>query len=145
MLTLWLATGLIGAAGEVEEPAAGLSGRPVRQYRRGRVGRLDEEFRRQLVEEQEARIAAQAEVLARDEPPAPAPDYGRLAALEAEFAALRAGMAAVEFLQRQAAEQRAAERNAAQLSAEIAAYVEALRIAEDRDDEDALEALLFAA
>jgi hypothetical protein len=27
----------------------------------------------------------------------------------------------------------------------LAAYVEALRIAEDRDDEDALEALLFAA
>ena len=142
MLTLWLTTGLLGGAAEA---ATGLSGKPV-YSRRGRVGRLDEEFRKQLVAEQQERIAAQVREMAA---PAPVePDYANLADLadlQAALAMQRATMATIEFLERRAAYQEQAEREAAEMQAAIVAYVEALRIAEERDEEDAIEAFLLAA
>ena len=81
--------------------------------------------------------------------PAPVePDYANLADLadlQAALAMQRATMATIEFLERRAAYQEQAEREAAQTQAAIAAYVEALRIAEERDEEDAIEAFLLAA
>lgn len=142
MITLWLLTGAIGRA--VEQPEnTPLHGSPVRRSRRGRVGRLDEEFRKQLVAEQQERIAAQVREMAA---PAPVdPDYAKLADLQAAMAMQRATMATIEFLERRAAYQEQAEREAAEMQAAIVAYVEALRIAEERDEEDAIEAFLLAA
>lgn len=143
MLALWLTTGLLGGAAEAEvEAPPSLSGKPV-YSRRGRVGRLDEEFRKQLVAEQQERIAAQVREMAA---PAPVePDYVKLADLQAAMAMQRAAMATIEFLERRAAYQEQAEREAAEMQAAIVAYVEALRIAEERDEEDAIEAFLLAA
>lgn len=139
MLTLWLTTGLLGGAAEA---ATGLSGKPV-YSRRGRVGRLDEEFRKQLVAEQQERIAAQVREMAASAPVEP--DYAKLADLQAALAMQRATMATIEFLERRAAYQEQAEREAAQMQAAIAAYVEAARIADEQDDEDFIEAFLLAA
>lgn len=138
MLTLWLTTGLLGGAAE----ARGLSGKPVRA-RRGRVGRLDEEYRQQLVAEQQARIAAQIRAMPPPEPVEP--DYAKLADLQAQMSMLRATMATIEFLERRAAHQAQAEREAAQMRIAIAAYAEALRVADEIDEEDAIEAFLLAA
>lgn len=127
----------------VEPGQTALHGRPVRERRRGKVGRLDEEFRKQLVAEQQERIAAQVREMAA---PAPVePDYVKLADLQAAMAMQRAAMATIEFLERRAAYQEQAEREAAEMQAAIVAYVEALRIAEERDEEDAIEAFLLAA
>ena len=142
MLALWLTTGVLGAAsGEVVQR---LTGRPARFTRaRGRPSRLDEEHRRQLVAEQDARVAAQVRALAPT--PGPSVDYAKLADLQAALAIQRATMATIEFLQRRAAYQERAEREAAEMQAAIMAYAEAIRIAEERDEEDAIEAFLLAA
>lgn len=127
---------------DADEP--GLHGRPVREgRRRGRVGRLDEEFRQQLIAEQEERIAAQVRALLPAAQPVE-PDYARLADMHAALAMHRVNMALSEFLQQREAAQAKAEREAAEMQAAILVYVEALRIADERDEEDALEALLFA-
>lgn len=114
-----------------------------RRYVRGRVGRLDEEFRKQLVAEQQERIAAQVRAMAST--PEPGVDYAKLADLQASLAMQRATMATIEFLQRRAAYQERAEREASEMQAAIMAYAEAIRIAEERDEEDAIEAFLLAA
>lgn len=123
--------------------ASGLSG-TRRRYVRGRSGRLDEQYRRQLIEEQQARIAAHLRAIAVEAKPA-LPDYAKLADLQAALAMQRVTMATVEFLQRRAAYQEQAEHDAAEMQARIAAYAEAMRIAEERDEEDAIEAFLLAA
>ena len=93
--------------------------------------------------EQDARVAAQVRALAPT--PGPSVEYAKLADLQAALAIQRATMATIEFLQRRAAYQERAEREAAEMQAAIMAYAEAIRIAEERDEEDAIEAFLLAA
>ncbi|MDR6826480.1 hypothetical protein J2X48_000716 [Bosea sp. BE271] len=121
--------------------AGHLHGRLVRGRR---VGRLDEEFYHQL-EAQQARVEARAQALITREALPPRVDeilqrYSPQQAA-AELAARRAEMATHAFLERRAEERRQAERQAA----EIMAAIELQRIAQEREEEDAIEALLLAA
>ena len=135
---------------DVAEPVApGLHGRPVRERRRGKVGRLDAEWREELRQAEEARTLAAADLAAQQKASEAARSYiTRALAKQAEDEAARlyARIAAqiTELRARIDAEAAQFAQAEAERIAAHAAYVEALRIAEDRDDEDALEALLFA-
>jgi len=106
--------------------AGGLHGSSPRARRRGRVGRLDEELRQRLLAEEEDRIAAQIAAIEQDDDPEPA-DFARLAELETALAINRASMAVMEA-------------HAARVRAD-----EAARVAEEEDEDAALEAILLAA
>lgn len=130
-----------GRDAELRRSAGHLHGRLVRGRR---VGRLDEEFYQRL-EAQQARVEARAQALITREALPPRVDeilqrYSPQQAA-AELAARRAEMATHAFLERRAEERRQAERQAA----EIMAAIELQRIAQEREEEDAIEALLLAA
>lgn len=130
-----------GRDAELLRSAGHLHGRLVRGRR---VGRLDEEFYQRL-EAQQARVEARAQALITREALPPRVDeilqrYSPQQAA-AELAARRAEMATHTFLERRAEERRQAERQAA----EIMAAIELQRIAQEREEEDAIEALLLAA
>ena len=135
------AYGVTGRDAELRRSAGHLHGRLVRGRR---VGRLDEEFYQRL-EAQQARVEARAQALITREALPPRVDeilqrYSPQQAA-AELAARRAEMATHAFLERRAEERLQAERQAA----EIMAAIELQRIAQEREEEDAIEALLLAA